>query len=94
MVKGLYIKTRAVKGPKRKRVDEIKVIIMRLLYFLRDPTDANFDLLKYIKDTIGNNRISTSNIDKFFWYFYTNGQGLKRSDRFYINRLDHGVFSS
>jgi hypothetical protein len=66
MVKGLYIKTRAVKGPKGKRVDEIKVIIMRLLYFLRDPTDANFDLLKYIKDIIGNNRISTSNIDKIF----------------------------
>jgi hypothetical protein len=80
MVKGLYIKTRAVKGPKGKRVDEIKVIIMRLLYFLRDPTDANFDLLKYIKDIIGNNRISTSNIDKIFWYFYTNGQGLKRSE--------------
>ena len=67
LAKGPYIKTRAPADFEGKRVDEMKVIITRLLCFLRGPTDANFDLVKRVEDTIGNdNRVSTTNMDKIF----------------------------
>jgi hypothetical protein len=60
----------------------------------KDVSEGEMLEVKRVEDTLGNNRVSSTNMDKVFCYLYVNGQGSRHLDKFYVNGLNHRFFSS